>query len=148
MHLSIIVVLTLLAAGSHAETFTRPSQIANPQRLSVLLDAHGLAAVHAKHPGDPSLSPVAPGEQLGQIDLNTLFNRSLALMDLELGAKTWLIGAALERATNELNITFIDKASGRIVAQAIDPQELKGNGKVIVLDDRTTYRMRLGINIV
>ncbi|MBI4669445.1 MAG: hypothetical protein HY747_09750 [Elusimicrobia bacterium] len=111
---------------------------------------------------DPSLGPVVeetsglvmpldvePGQQpVGNVRLDRLLNKNLALFRMKLGAHDWLLGSAVNGAANKFFMTFWAPERNKIAVLEMDFERLRGDGTTVVLDEQTSYRVRLIVNFL
>lgn len=105
-------------------------------------------AIKAKRPKILKRLERAPAQKpFGSVVLENLLNRVLFLGTVELGGNLWYLGSGIAANEDDLYITFIPQTRKSVVAEKLDRQRLGGSGRVIDLDEKTRYRIKLKINL-
>lgn len=160
MNITFQLALALTAAGSLYAAQSLESVYIKSQRLFSQQGKEAPKPVSALQQRDPRLGPVFErartqkvppsiglADPIGKVNLASQLDKQLTMLQPKLGANPWYVGAAANSATNGFFITFMPLTKDRVIVESISYDRLKGNGQIVVLDEKTSYRVRLSPNI-
>ncbi|TBR20753.1 hypothetical protein EPO15_12200 [bacterium] len=90
--------------------------------------------------------PQAVGPLLGVMPLKERLDSHRDLLPLRLGALDWNVSIAADSKFDAQYLTF-QRGDVLVLRRLKDLNELRGSGVVVKIDDKTTYRFKVSINI-